>query len=358
MSRPPLYAVVLAGGQGTRFWPASRTARPKQFLPIASGKPLLERTCARLEGLIPWERILVVSADLQADLVRRTLRHLPRENLILEPEGRNTAPGIALASLVLDERDPDSVQAVLPADHVIEPENSLRRSLRLAAEEAASGSYLITLGVRPTHPATGYGYIELSTELARREGTPLYAVERFVEKPDLARAQSFLATGRHLWNSGMFAWSTRTILQAYRALQKDLLEGLERGRSRGTLAAEYAKLTSVPVDTAILERASNLRVFPIEYSWNDVGSWAALPEVVAADASGNFAALAGGARIVAEDSSGCVVFAEGREIIALLGVRDLVIVRAGDATLVCPRERAQDVRRIVERLRTEGEPWL
>ncbi len=358
MPSPALYAVVLAGGQGTRFWPASRTARPKQFLPIGSGKPMLERTCARLEGLVPWERILVVSAAAQADLVRRVLRPLPRENLILEPEGRNTAPCVALASLVLDERDPDSVQAVLPADHVIEPETSLRRSLRLAAEEAASGAYLITLGVRPTHPATGYGYIELSAELARREGTPLYAVGRFVEKPDRARAQSFLATGRHLWNSGMFAWSTRTILQAYRVLQADLLEGLERGRARGTLGAEYAMLPSVPVDTAILERASNVRVFPIEYSWNDVGSWAALPEVVPADASGNFAAVTGEARIVAEDSAGCVVFAEEREIIALLGVRDLVVVRAGDATLVCPRERAQDVRRIVERLRTEGKQWL
>ncbi len=357
MSSLPLFAVVLAGGSGTRFWPASRSERPKQFLSLTGGKPMIERTCSRLEGLVPWERILVVAARSQAELLRQALPGLPAENLVLEPQGRNTAACVALASLVLAERQPDSIQLVLPADHFVDPEASLRRALALAAEEVAAGDHLMTFGVRPSYPATGYGYIEVGNEVGRRSGVPVHTVRRFVEKPDRPRAEAFLASGRFLWNSGMFAWRTRTILEALRVFEAALLASLERARAGGTLPDAYARLPAVPVDVAILERAPNVRVFPIDFSWSDVGSWNALPEVLPSDASGNCPSLSGGAEFVALDATNCVVFGEDRELIALIGVRDLIVVRAGNATLVCPRDRAEDVKKIVERMRERGGDW-
>jgi mannose-1-phosphate guanylyltransferase len=357
MSAPPLFAVVLAGGSGTRFWPASREQRPKQFLSLTGEQPLIERTCTRLEGLVPWERILVVAPEAQAELVRAALPRLPRENLVLEPFGRNTAACVALAALHLADRHRDSVQLVLPADHFVEPVEALRRSLAIAAEEAAAGDSLITFGIRPRYPATGYGYIELGEEVWRRDGAPIHAVQRFVEKPDRTRAEGFLATGRFLWNSGMFAWRTHAVLDAFRRFGPELVRALEDGRAKGTLSAAYQRLPSVPVDVAILERAPNVRVLPIEFTWSDVGSWNALAEVLAPDASGNYPALRGGAQHIALDSEGCVVFGDGPEVIATIGVGDLIVVRAGDATLVCPRDRAEDVKKIVERLRDQDGRW-
>ncbi len=358
MPRPELYAVIMAGGSGTRFWPASRRGRPKQFLPIASGRSMIAETHARLAGLVPDERILVVTAESQVALVRDALPGLAPENVLAEPHARNTAPCVAFAAHEIARRSPDSIQIVLPADHLVRPREAFVRTLTAAADEAAAADALVIFGVRPDHPATGYGYIEAGKKLHDRDGIPVLEVARFVEKPERARAAAFVAGGKHLWNSGMFVWRTRAIQDALRAHAPQIARGFERVGTGQALAQVYAELPSVPIDTAVLERASNVRMLPIDYAWSDVGSWAALPEIHEADESGNFRVLSGGAALVAEDARGCVVYAEKDELVALVGVSDLIVVRAGDATLVCPRERAQDVKRIVERLNAEGRRFV
>lgn len=359
MSRPNLYAVVLAGGSGTRFWPASRADRPKQFLPIAGGRPMIVETVRRLEGLVPTERVLVVTAESQAALVREALPELPAENVLAEPEARNTAPCIGLAAFDVARRDADSVQVVLPADHVIQPAEAFRRTIAAAADEAAAGDVLVTFGIRPDHPATGYGYIEAGPRVGERDGIAVHTVERFVEKPDLATARAFLADGSFLWNSGMFVWRTSAIVRALERHLPEVPAGLARAAAGASLAEVYAGLPRVPIDTAVMERADNVRMLPIDYRWSDVGSWAALPEVHEVDAQGNWAVLAEGAELVTEDASGCVAYAErSDELIALVGVEDLIVVRAGGATLVCRRDRAQDVRAIVEKLKQKGSSFL
>lgn len=357
MSSPTLYAVIMAGGSGTRFWPASRANRPKQFLPISGARPMIAETFARLDGLVPRERILVVTAANQSDLVRECLPELPEENLVLEPLARNTAACVALAALEVRRRDPESVQVVLAADHVIEPASRFRDTVRAAAEQAASAEHLIALGVRPDHPASGYGYLRAGEEVGETHGIPVFEVARFVEKPDRASAESFVKSGRFYWNSGIFVWHTRAILAAYERLLPEMYAMLRDAQGE-ELERVYGSLDKVPVDKGIMERASNVRMLPIDYHWNDVGSWAALTRVAVRDSAGNWPVLTGGARLIAEDAGGCVAYAEGREVIALLGVRDLIVVRAGNATLVAPRERAEDVRRIVERLADEGPQFL
>ena len=350
MPRPELFAVIMAGGSGTRFWPASRQRRPKQFLPVSGGRPMISETCARLAGLVPLERTLVVTAESQRELVRSALPALPGENVLAEPVGRNTAPAIAFAAEELARRAGDAVHVILPSDHVIRPTEAFQRTLRGAAEEAAAEDVLVIFGVRPDHPATGYGYIEVGRPVHERAGLQVLSVARFVEKPDRTRAEQFLASGNFLWNSGMFVWRTSTIRAALRAHVPAIARGFERVSAGEGLERVYAELPSVAIDTAVLERAANVRLIPIDYAWSDVGSWAALSELRAADEQGNWPVLGARSQLMVEDSSGCIAYAEGDELIALVGVHDLVVVRAGDATLVCPRERAQDVRKIVERL--------
>jgi len=357
MSSPTTYAVIMAGGSGTRFWPASRADRPKQFLPICGPRPMIAETFARLEGLVPPERVLVVTVASQASLVRECLPELPPENLILEPTARNTAACVALAALEVERRDPDSVQVVLAADHVIEPAERFRETLLAACEQAANAEHLITLGIRPNHPATGYGYLRAGEEVGTSRGIDVYEVARFVEKPDRASAESFVRSGRFYWNSGMFVWHTRAILDAYAKLLPKMHEALKSATAED-LERVYAGLEALPVDKGIMERAGNVRMLPIDYHWNDVGSWAALTRVIGRDSAGNWPAMTGGARLVAEDAGGCVAYAEGGELIALLGVRDLIVVRAGNATLVAPRDRAEEVRRMVQRLADEGPEFV
>ncbi|MCC6408960.1 MAG: mannose-1-phosphate guanylyltransferase [Planctomycetes bacterium] len=351
-----LYAVLMAGGSGTRFWPASRRAWPKQFLTIAGERSMIAETWARLDGLIPPARRLVVTAASQEQLVRDALPELAPENLVLEPVGRNTGPCIALASSVIARRAPDSVQVILPADHVIRPAESFRATLAAAAEEARASGALVTLGIRPTYPATGFGYIEAAEETGRRAGHAVRRVARFVEKPPRAKAEEFLKTGRFCWNSGLFVWRTDAIERAvseFMPAVRDALDRMSRGES---LDALYRALTPVAIDVAVMERASERRMLAIDYEWNDVGSWDALAAVNPADAHGNVAV--GGAAVVSEDAHGCIVHAPAGQVVALIGVKDLVVVHAHGATLVVPKERAQDVKKIVERLEKERGEFL
>jgi mannose-1-phosphate guanylyltransferase len=351
-----LWAVLMAGGSGTRFWPASRRAVPKQFLRVAGSRTLIQDTAARLGTLVPPERQLVVTGRDHVALVQKQLRRIPPENVLAEPVGRNTAPCVAWAAHEIARRDPAAVQVVLPSDHVIRPAPAFRKLLQAAADEARATGALLTFGVRPMFPATGYGYIEFGVQVSSRGGAPVHAVERFVEKPDRERAQHFLQTGRFLWNSGMFVWSTPAILAALREHAPSVLEPIARCRDAAEVAAVYPQVPALSIDVAVLEKARGVRVVPFDVSWSDVGAWTALPEVLGADAAGNVAG--GGAALVAEDAAGNVVYAPGGELVALVGVRDLVVVRAGKALLVCTKERAQDVKKIVDRLAREAPGWI
>ena len=356
MTQRELYAVIMAGGSGTRFWPASRRARPKQFLPIAGESSMIAETVARLEGLVPLERVLVVTSGDLAPQVLECLPELPPENVLVEPVGRNTAPCVALAALEIERRSADSVHLVLPADHVIEPAASFRASLAAAVEEACREERLVTLGVRPTFPATGYGYIELAEELARHGDFSAHRAVRFVEKPDRERAETFLEAGSFLWNAGIFVWRTAVVLDALRTHAPEVVAPLaEAGRATG-LEELYPTLPALPIDVAVMEQAENRSVLPIDYRWNDVGSWTSLPEVNVLDAAGNCAS--GGGRHLALDARENIVYGEPGSLTALVGVEGLVVVRAGDAVLVCPKERAQEVKAVVERLAEEGPEFL
>lgn len=345
------YAVIMAGGFGTRFWPASRKALPKQFLPIGGKRALIAETAKRLEGLVSPERILVVTGREHVALVRKFLRKLPPENVLAEPVGRNTAPCVAWASIELERRVKDSVQIVLPSDHVIAPPREFRKVLQAACEEAVETRALCTLGVQPAHAATGYGYIEGGEKLNERGGSDVLRVARFVEKPDRARAEQFLASGRFFWNAGIFVWRTDAILAALDEHAGDIVGPLRAMKHAAELESVYTKLRSAPIDVAVMEKAAQVRVLPIRFRWSDVGSWAALPEVLEADAHGNIAS--GGALMLAHDAKGNVVHGKRGETIAIVGVNDLVVVRAGKALLVMPRDRAQDVKHIVARLEKE-----
>jgi mannose-1-phosphate guanylyltransferase len=348
------FAVVMAGGSGTRFWPASRPDRPKQFLGIGGPQPMLAATVGRLSGLIAPERILVVAGERHAQLVHEVLPELPGENLLLEPVGRNTLACVALAGFEIERRSPDAVQIFLPADHVVQPAASLRASLADAVRVARARAELVVFGVRPTHPATGYGYVELGDVLEGEAATGARRVLRFVEKPDRARAETYLASGRFHWNSGMFVWSCSTLRAALFEHAPDVARTLVDA-SPTDLDGPYSGLPSLSMDVGILEKASNVCALAIDFDWNDVGSWAALPQVLPADADGHW--VDGGARVDSLDSSGCVVHGPAGERIAMIGLRDLVIVRSGKTTLVCPRDRSEEVKRLVEGLAEEDRPF-
>jgi mannose-1-phosphate guanylyltransferase len=348
--RSSRYAVVLAGGSGTRFWPRSRARAPKQLLPIVGERSMLQETLARISPPLPASRVVVVTARGHAAAVRAQLPRAVHGGLLIEPVGRNTAPAIALAALHVARRTPEASMAVFPADHAIGRVAQFRADLRLAFALAERTGALVTLGVRPAHPETGYGYIRWGRPLTGTRGRAAW-VEAFVEKPIRRRAQALLATGRALWNAGIFVWRVDVILAALRRLLPDVMTPLESAFEAGgrALAAAYPRLPAVSIDVGVLERASRVAVVRAHFPWSDVGSWASLAALRAGSNGRN--ALRG--RTLPIDSRGCIVDG-GDRLVALLGVEDLVVVDTPDALLVCRKERAQDVRLVVEALRRRG----
>ena len=344
--------VILAGGSGTRFWPASRRARPKQLLPLA-GDPresLIAATVRRLAPLVPPADVWVATSTTLLDATARALPGVPREHLLAEPVARNTAPPIGWAASIIGRADPEAVLVVLPADHHIADESAFRACIDLAIRTAEKG-YITTIGVSPTRPETGYGYIELGPTIE----PGVYDVERFVEKPDRARAEAFVAGKRHLWNAGMFVFKAGVMRGAIRRHLPELDAGLERlAADPGSLAAVFPTLPGISIDFGVMEKADRIAVLPGVFGWNDVGSWEVAWELAQRDADGN--ALPEGS--VAIDASGNLVKALGAgsgKRWALLGVHDLVVVETDDAVLVMPRQRAQDVRSVVDALSKRGE---
>ena len=354
------YVVILAGGGGTRLWPHSRRSRPKQFLPmLPGGETLIGATARRTSDVVPISRTLVVTTAEQVPELRRCLPDLPIDNILVEPTGRNTAPCIGLAAMVLWKRDPQAVMAVLPSDHYVANEAGFRATLTEALAVAHAG-HVVTLGILPTHPETGYGYIELGPEL---DGQRVAAA--FVEKPNRPRAEEYLSSGRYLWNSGTFFFPAKRILDELRTQLPALADILdELGNHPERTAVRYPEAPAISIDYAVMERLGQnqagdsraIRVLAGDFGWNDVGSFAALDALHPADDKGNhvFASSATTPRPVLVDAARNLVWNDGKRLLALIGVEDLIVATTDDAVLVMPRQRAQQVKDAVTLLQKEG----
>jgi mannose-1-phosphate guanylyltransferase len=351
-----LYAVIMAGGQGTRFWPRSRRKRPKQLLNIVGETTMLEQTVARINPLIPFERILVVAGEAYRDILEASLPQLPADNFLYEPVGRNTAACVAWAALWVQQRAPEGIMAVLPADHLFRDPAEFLRILNTAAVVAQPLNRLVTIGIQPTHPETGYGYIQVTDEHLQADGRDVFRVERFVEKPSREKAEEFLTDGRYLWNSGMFIWRSDAILREIRRYLPQLARGLEpmaaamaSSRLTAVVTEVYPSLPSVSIDVGVMERAEDVWVIPGNFGWSDVGSWRALSELLPVDGQGNV--VVGEQRGM--ETSGCFIYSP-KKLVATIGIRDLVVIETDDVLLICPKERDQEVRKLVELLEREG----
>jgi mannose-1-phosphate guanylyltransferase len=351
-----LHIVIMAGGSGTRFWPASRGRRPKQFLQLATDHSLLRETYERITPLAPPERVWVVTAESTAELSRDVLPELPPGNVLGEPMGRDTAACVGFAAEAALSRDPGAVCIVLPADHVISDGAALCSALAAGARHVETVGGLLTFGIRPTAPETGFGYLLLGGREGESNGHPVHALDRFVEKPDAATAAEYLAHGGYLWNSGMFAWRAADLLGEMERQLPRLRAGLaEIATALGTeaeaevVAARYPELQRISIDYGVMEGAGQGWILPVDFPWSDVGSWPALREVKEADADGNVVR----GRVAAVDSRQSILVSEG-PVIGVAGVEGLVVVATEDAVLVVPADRAQEVKTIVGKLKDAG----
>jgi mannose-1-phosphate guanylyltransferase len=359
------FSVIIAGGKGTRFWPLSRSRRPKQLLKILSPKTLIRETVDRVLPLAGSKQTLVVTVAEQLNDLTKELRMLPRENFIAEPQGRNTAPCIGLAALDVIARNPHGVMVVLPADHWVADASAFRQALNAAVKFAALSDKLITIGIRPDYPETGYGYILKGDALDRTKVFPAYQVTRFKEKPTEAAARQLIRRGS-LWNSGIFVWRASTLLELMRRYQPAIADGLAKikasakGKSlarsnprlRRLIAREYRKLPNLSIDHAVLEKAgSEGKVLTLEasFGWSDVGSWAAVHRMMHRDHAGN----AGIGKWLGVGAKNCLIHAPDR-LVVLLGIQDAVVVDTPDALLVGDLKRSQEVRELVEELKRRG----
>lgn len=346
-ARARRYAVIMAGGAGTRFWPHSRRRRPKQFLAVQGGRTLLQETARRLRGLVPLARVVVVAPRELAPLVRRQLPALPRQNLVIEPAARGTAACLALAAAWIARRAPGASMAVFPADHAIRDVVRFRRCVQRGFEIAEAEDCLVTFGIPPTSAETGYGYVEVGAAL-RRVTPRVHWAARFVEKPDSVTARRLLASGRYLWNSGMFVWRVPVLhaaLHRHAPQVARVMDALVDTTRAAAARRAFRRLPAVSIDVALMEHAERVAVVTATFDWSDVGSWAAMAPLWGADAAGN--ASRGHALLI--DCRDTVVYGATR-LVAVVGAVDLIVVDSPDAVLVCPRGRAQDVRRIVDAL--------
>ncbi len=346
--------MILAGGAGTRFWPAGRRARPKQLLPIASKQSMLVETLERCAELAPPENTFVITNEIQVEATRQQAPQLPAANVVAEPSMRNTAAAIGAAAVLVEARDPEGVMIVLPADHSIRPREDFVRCYRAAAARAASNDVLLTVGIRPTGPATGYGYIEGGDKLSEVDGHAVHQVKSFKEKPDAKTAAEFIATGSYFWNAGTFVWRASVLRHAFAqhlpGHAKVLDEIADQLRGGAKLSEDvYGKFENVPIDIGVMEKADNVEVIPASFQWDDVGSWLAIDRLNPRDEEGN---VVRGTH-VGIDTSNCIVFSKDH-VVATVGVSDLIIVHTPDATLICPKSHAEDVKKIVAELKARG----
>ncbi|MBN2206229.1 MAG: mannose-1-phosphate guanylyltransferase [Candidatus Aminicenantes bacterium] len=352
----PLHAVIMAGGSGTRFWPLSRARRPKQFLPIVGRKTMVEETVERLRPLIRAGRVYTIANADQTRTLRRLLPRVPAGNLLVEPAGRNTAPCLMLAMSRVFLRNPKAVVAALPADHLIRDAARFREKLEAAAEAALAGDHLITFGIPPTFPSTGYGYIHFEKERSiEAGGRVFYRVRAFKEKPPYDEALRFLAAGTFLWNSGIFLWRADVFARKLERHAPELYPFWTRmlkaaaKKSGKDMAAIFREIPAISIDYALMEKAEGVLMTEGDFGWSDVGAWSSLCDVWPRDGAGN--AANGG--LQALDARDCLVY-NPKKLTALIGVKDLVVVDTADALLVCRKDHDQKVKDVVEALKKKG----
>ena len=347
-----MYAVIMAGGRGTRFWPLSREKKPKHLLNITDEKTIIQKTVERIRPLIPETNIYVITGANHCEEVKYQCSNIPEENIIAEPVGRNTAPCIGLAAVKIKKMDPHAVMVVLPADHLITNEDLFLNTLTTAGEMAQKGNYLITIGIKPTGPETGYGYIEEGEPVSSIGGNDIYKVKSFREKPDITQAEKFIKDGKFFWNSGTFIWTVSTILDAIKNLLPDLYEGLLKIESsldteneEDVLRRVYEDIKPVSIDYGVMEKADGALLVKGTFGWSDIGSWDALYDVLSKDEKGN--SLRG--PVITIDSSNSLIYSP-HKLVTLVGVENLIVVETEDSLLICNRGCSQDVKKVVDML--------
>jgi mannose-1-phosphate guanylyltransferase len=345
------YAVIMAGGGGTRLWPVSRKKHPKHVLPLLEERTLFQITLDRLEGFIPFDQIFVVTTNEQEQDLKAQAPQLPAANFLIEPLPRGTASVVGLAAEVLAILDSEAIMLVLPADHFIRNHDLFHRVMRVAIQ-AARKDYLVTIGITPSFPATGYGYIERGAILPEKFEFPIYQVNQFTEKPDAATASLMLAGGNHSWNSGMFIWKADRILREFSRQMPDLKEALDQvGSTWGTSEQEIAlkniwpRLKPETIDYGIMEHAVDVSVLPADgLEWSDVGSWDSLFDVLLPDQNGNVVI---NSEHIPFETNNSLIYSSKKKLIVTIGVQDLIVIDSGDALLICPRDRSQQVRQVI-----------
>ncbi len=347
-----LYAIILAGGRGERFWPWSTKEKPKQLLPLVRDKTMLEETIERITPLVPLERIKVVTTKDLAPHILKGIGQLKEGNLIVEPFGRNTAAAIGLAGLSLN--DPQGIMIVLSTDHLIKPQANFLRAVAVAVERAEKGDWLLTFGINPTRAETGYGYIQVGELLEGGEGVRVYKVVRFKEKPDGLTAQEFYyQKDVYAWNSGMFVWRVSAILSALQRFQPKIYETLSHAVSstkQGALDEAYAAFEPISIDHAVMEKADNVLVVRGEFFWEDIGSWTSLDKVYQKDGDNNIKL----GNVLALDTFDSLLIGDQDGVLAALGVSDLIIIKTAKRVLVAHKTKAQEVKKLVEKMKEEG----
>jgi len=355
INQKKLFAVIIAGGVGSRFWPRSRERSPKQVLEILGSGSMIFNTVARIQPLVPPDNTLVVTNRLQKDIIQNQVPALPAQNIIIEPLGRNTAPCIGLAAKWIQRYDPEAIMVVLPADHIIGNTDEFLHIVQRAAQVATENDALVTIGIKPTHPETGYGYIQFedTPEQNPYSADSIYRVKTFAEKPNLETAEKFLKSGDFLWNSGMFIWKVRVILQEIEKHLPELGEQLQKLESvmgtdayQSTLEHVYGVIRSISIDYGVMEKASKVFVAKGDFGWSDVGSWDEVMRLIPKNGDGN--ALRG--TVIIKDSHRNYIDASNRAV-AMIGVDDMIVITTDDAVLICKKGRSQDVKEIVDYLR-------
>ncbi len=355
------FAVILAGGGGTRLWPKSRTATPKQFLRLSGKETMLQVTANRFSKLVPWEKIIIVTAQKYEKTVKEQLPQVPAENIIAEPEKRDTALAMLVGALFAKSKDPDAVIANDAADHVITDEHEFLRVMNAALQIASEGENLVAVGITPTRPETGFGYIKVGEHLKKvNGGNSVFRVDSFTEKPNKPTAQAFISTGRYFWNANMYVWSAQSLQNAFKKHMPEVyaltekLPKLLASEFTSVLPEIYAKAPSISIDYAISEKADNLVLIPGDFGWDDVGDWKVVYELGKRDLAGNVVmSEQDTVHTLAINSQNNLIHTNNR-LVALAGINDMIVVDTDEILLIVPKERSQDVKKLVERLKEEG----
>lgn len=360
-SQPHAYAVILAGGGGTRLWPKSRNKTPKQFLKLVGPKTMMQVAADRVAQLVDWDKIIVVTNMIYAEEVQKQLPQIPTENIIAEPEKKDTALAMLVGALFAKSKDPEAVILNAASDHTVIQEKEFARIMRVAVETAAQGNNLVTVGILPTFPTSAFGYIQIGQELKSIDTeVPLFKVDNFREKPDVETAKAFIATGKYFWNANMYVWSAKALQEAFKTHMPELyertqnLDTLSSEDFHATLPQVYKDATAISIDYAISEKADNLVLIPGDFGWSDVGDWKVVYDLGTKNNDGNVVTGDGEEEnTLAIASHNNLIHVNGK-LVALVGIEDMIIVDTEEILMICPKDKSQDVKKLVEKLKEEN----